>query len=172
MIQNKNDPAYSCSTRVTKEPKCRQMQLLTDLWIRWRQVPAGPAGDFSDDGHHLLRESGHQGLILKIRMVNICYFFQLVLSWAVFGVSFNFLHHILTRNIDIRMRNDINGFYSRQSATFFTSLPPRLEGNRNRSFTSITPPYLPIQHKIVLLLPYHLLLHLKLHIYQKLHGKN
>ena len=81
-----NDLAYSWSTRATKEPKCRQMLLLTDLWIRWRQVPAGPAGDFSDDGHHLLRESGHQGLILKLGWWTFVIFF----NWSFPGLSLVF----------------------------------------------------------------------------------
>ena len=112
----------------------------------------------------LSKINGQVKLIHLCLIIRFCHF---ALSRALVCVILAPLFHIITRNIGKRMRNDISGLI--QDSKQHSSLPYHLICVVADSFLlqSILPSHLPIKHKIILFLPYHLILHMIFHCYQK-----
>ena len=88
-------------------------------------------------------------------------FSNLVLSRALFGVLFDFIFPILTRNIDMRMSNNSSDFIQNSKQQSLNPYHLTCIAAETISLQSILPSYLPILHKIILLLPCHLILYLR-----------
>ena len=108
--------------------------------------------------NYLLKDFKNHAADLGPVLVDTCFylFFNLVLSRPLVGVLLVLVFHFLTRKNDVRMRNDISSFI--QDSKQHSLLPYHLfcMAAEYLLLQSILPPYLPKQHKIVLLFPCHL----------------